>query len=93
MASVSSCHMLTFLWLASKAGFAIRSYEDAAEGVMTKNASGKLWVSAVTLRPKIDWEAGRAPSAHEEARLHEAAHEECFIANSVRTEIRVEGRL
>jgi organic hydroperoxide reductase OsmC/OhrA len=90
VASVASCHMLTFLWLASKAGFAVRSYEDAAEGVMTKNAAGRLWVSAVTLRPKIEWDGARAPSATEVERLHEAAHAECFIANSVRTEIRVE---
>ncbi len=92
VASLSSCHMLTFLWLASKAGFAIRSYEDTAEGVMAKNSDGHKWVSTVTLRPKIEWHGERVPSAADIDGLHAAAHAECFIANSVRTEIRVEGR-
>ena len=90
VASMSSCHMLTFLYLASKAGFAVRSYEDSAEGVMTKNEAGKLWVSAVALRPRIVWDGVRMPTDAEVAHLHEQAHEECFIANSVRTDIRVE---
>lgn len=92
VASVASCHMLTFLFIAAKAGFAVQSYEDQAEGVMTQNAGGQLWVSEVTLRPKIDWQGERVPSAAELEHLHEAAHAECFIANSVRTEIRVEAQ-
>ncbi len=92
VASVASCHMLTFLFIAAKAGFAVRSYEDTAEGVMTQNATGRLWVSEVTLRPKIDWQGERVPSAAELEHLHEAAHADCFIANSVRTEIRVEAQ-
>lgn len=90
VASLASCHLLTFLWLASKAGYAIARYDDDAEGHLTKNAAGQLWVSSVVLRPYIEWEGDRRPTADEEARLHEAAHAECFIANSVRTEIRVE---
>ena len=89
VASVASCHMLTFLFLAAKAGFAVQTYEDQAEGVMTQNA-GRLWVSEVTLRPKIDWQGERVPSEAELEHLHEAAHAECFIANSVRTKIRVQ---
>jgi organic hydroperoxide reductase OsmC/OhrA len=90
VASVASCHMLWFLSVAAREGFAVRSYEDAADGVMTRNAAGKLWVSAIALRPRIEWEGPRRPTEAEVARLHKSAHEECFIANSVRTEIRVE---
>ena len=90
VASVASCHLLTFLFIAAKAGFAVHSYEDQAEGVMTKNATGRLWVSQVTLHPKIEWQGDRVPSAAELEQLHETVHAECFIANSVRTEIRVE---
>jgi organic hydroperoxide reductase OsmC/OhrA len=92
VASVASCHLLTFLFIAAKAGFAVHSYEDQAEGVLSQNAAGRLWVSEVSLRPKIDWEGERVPSAAELEHLHEAAHAECFIANSVRTEIRVEAQ-
>jgi organic hydroperoxide reductase OsmC/OhrA len=89
VASIAGCHMLTFLWLASKDGFAIRSYEDDAVGVMTKNERGALWVSAVTLRPRIAWEGAAPPPEHQE-RLHHAAHEGCYIAQSVKTAITVE---
>jgi organic hydroperoxide reductase OsmC/OhrA len=78
--------MLTFLWVASKKGFALASYRDEAVGVMTKNARGKAWVSKVTLSPKLEW-IERVPSAEELAELHHAAHDDCFIANSVNTEI------
>lgn len=86
VASIASCHMLTFLWVASKRGFAIASYHDDAVGVMTKNERGKLWVSKVTLAPRIEW-AGRAPGPDELASLHHVAHDECFIANSIKTEV------
>lgn len=89
IASLSSCHMLTFLYLAAKRGLVVNRYADAAEGVMAKNDAGRFWVSRVTLRPRIDWE-GSAPSTEMINELHHAAHEECFIANSVRTEIRCE---
>jgi organic hydroperoxide reductase OsmC/OhrA len=89
VASLSSCHMLTFLDLARRAGFVIDSYEDAAEGVMEKNAAGRLWVSKVTLRPRIVW-AGASPPADQLDRLHHDAHDLCFIANSVTTDVRVE---
>jgi organic hydroperoxide reductase OsmC/OhrA len=89
IASLSSCHMLTFLYLAAKRGWVVNRYEDVAEGIMEKNAQGRFWVSRVTLRPRIAWE-GNAPETSLVEELHHLAHEECFIANSVRTEIRCE---
>ena len=89
VASIASCHMLSFLPLAALAGFEVLRYEDEAVGRMTKNERGKLWVSEIDLAPRITWKDGRAPSAEQEAEMHHRAHEECYIANSVRTEIRV----
>jgi len=88
IAAISSCHMLTFLYLAAKAGHVIDSYDDTAEGKMAKT-EGRVWVSHVILRPLIRW--GSAPPVNIDA-LHHAAHEECFIANSVKTEITCEPR-
>ena len=87
VASVSSCHMLTFLYLAAKAGFAVRHYRDHAVGVMTKNERGALWVSRVTLNPQIAYAGDKTPSPPELDQLHHAAHDGCFIANSIRTEV------
>jgi Predicted redox protein, regulator of disulfide bond formation len=89
VASLASCHMLWFLSLAAQAGFVVEEYEDAAVGVLAKNEEGKLAITVVTLRPKVIF-AGTAPTDAELARLHERAHEECFIARSVKTELRVE---
>ena len=89
VASLSSCHMLTFLHMARLEGFAITRYRDAAEGTMTKNEAGVPWVSKVVLRPEITY-AGKRPTEAEAEHLHHRAHEECFIANSVKTEIVVE---
>ena len=86
--SIASCHMLTFLYVASKQGFEVESYEDDAVGVMTKNERGVPWVSTVYLNPRVVY-AGTAPSHDDEVRLHHAAHEGCFISNSVKTEIQV----
>ena len=82
--------MLTFVWLASRAGFVADSYEDTAAGVMTKNEQGVLWVSKVTLRPRIVWSGEKRPANAQVEELHHHAHEQCYIANSVRTEIVVE---
>ena len=90
VASLSSCHMLTFLDLARRAGFVVDGYEDTAEGAMEKNAEGRVWISVVTLRPRIAFSGEKQPSPADLDRLHHDAHELCFIANSVRTEIRVE---
>jgi organic hydroperoxide reductase OsmC/OhrA len=81
--------MLTYLWLASQQGFQAERYEDVAIGVMTKNEKGIPWVSSVRLSPKIAYAAERMPTPADEKRLHHLAHEQCFIANSVRTEITV----
>jgi organic hydroperoxide reductase OsmC/OhrA len=91
VASISSCHMLFFLWLSAKAGFVVDSYEDRAVGVMTRNERGKLYVSKVTLDPRIAFSGDKRPSPEEIAELHHRSHEECFIANSVRTEVVVAG--
>jgi organic hydroperoxide reductase OsmC/OhrA len=88
VASISSCHMLTYLYLASKGGFQVDDYRDEAVGVMTKNELGIPWVSSVTLHPRITY-GGPSPTPAEEENLHHLAHEQCFIANSVRTEISI----
>ena len=90
VASLSSCHMLTFLYLAAKGGYVIDSYEDKAVGVMTKNERGKLFVSRVALRPRIVFSGAKQPTAGELDELHHHAHEECYIANSVLAEVVVE---
>jgi organic hydroperoxide reductase OsmC/OhrA len=88
VAALSNCHMLTFLHKARLAGFVVAAYRDRAEGVMEEIAPGRQAVTRVTLRPRIDWD-GPAPDAEALERLHQEAHEECFIANSVRTEVTV----
>jgi organic hydroperoxide reductase OsmC/OhrA len=90
VASIASCHMLWFLDIAARAAWVVDSYVDDAIGVMTANAQGKPWVSAVTLRPRVVFAGDKQPDATEIARLHHRAHEECFIANSVRSEVRIE---
>ena len=92
VASISSCHMLTFLFLAAKQGFQIDSYEDEAVGVMTKNEKGVPWVSLVTLNPRIIHSGDKLPLPADEKHLHHLAHEQCFIANSIKTEVRVNSR-
>ena len=86
VAAASSCHMLSFLWVASKKGFLVESYEDDAVGVMTKNDVGKEWVSKITLNPTIVW-IGDAPSEEQLAELHHEAHGLCYIANSIKSEV------
>lgn len=87
VASLSSCHMLWFLSLAAHQGFVVDQYRDAAEGRMARNAQGKWFVSQVTLRPAVKFSGHTLPSARQLQALHHQAHEECFIANSVRTEV------
>jgi organic hydroperoxide reductase OsmC/OhrA len=89
VAAVSSCHMLTFIYLAGKAQFQVDSYEDEAVGVMSKNEKGVPWISAITLHPKIAWGGGNQPTATELAALHHQAHEQCFIAASIKTQVSV----
>jgi organic hydroperoxide reductase OsmC/OhrA len=84
VAALSSCHMLWFLHITSRAGWVIDRYVDDAVGILDKT-----WMSRVTLRPAVTF-SGKAPSREEHAALHEKAHEKCFIANSVKTEVRIE---
>lgn len=91
VASVSSCHMLTFLFLASRQGFQVDRYDDEAVGVMTKNEQRVPWISLVTLHPSIVYGGEKLPTAEEEAQLHHRAHEQCFIANSIKTRVEVSG--
>jgi organic hydroperoxide reductase OsmC/OhrA len=91
VAALSNCHMLTFLDLARRAGFTIESYEDEAIGVMERIAPQRMAITKVTLRPKIVY-AGAAPDKTKLDELHHQAHELCFIANSVKTEITIEAR-
>jgi organic hydroperoxide reductase OsmC/OhrA len=92
VAAISSCHMLTYLFVASRQGFLVERYEDEAVGVMRKQErGGAIWVSAVTLNPRIVYGGDKQPSPADEERMHHLAHEQCFIANSVKTEITVAG--
>jgi len=88
VAALSTCHMLSFLHVARLAGFVARSYRDHAAGTMAEIAPGRQAVTRVVLHPRLDW-AGAAPDAERLAALHHEAHETCFIANSVRTEVTI----
>ena len=87
VASLSSCHMLTFLYLAGRKGFLVDSYDDEAVGLLEKNERNVPWVSTVTLNPRIVYGGDKRPTTEEEESLHHDAHEQCFIANSVKTHI------
>ena len=90
VASLSSCHMLWFLSIAAERGFCVDRYRDAAGGVMARNAEGRLAMTVVTLRPEVEFCGERVPDEATLRAMHEAAHDECFIANSVRSEVRCE---
>jgi organic hydroperoxide reductase OsmC/OhrA len=89
VASAASCHMLWFLSLAQGAGFEVASYRDAAQGEMGKDERGRTAIRTIRLRPEIDF-IGKAPDAAALDALHHEAHEKCFIANSLRSEVVVE---
>jgi organic hydroperoxide reductase OsmC/OhrA len=90
VASLSSCHMLFFLSVAARRGFVVDEYRDTATGVMAKNAAGKIAMTVVTLRPAVAFAGAPQPSRAEIESMHDDAHEQCFIASSVRTEVRCE---
>jgi organic hydroperoxide reductase OsmC/OhrA len=90
LASLSSCHMLWFLSLAAKQGFVVERYEDQASGTMGRNPEGKLAMTVVTLRPAVSFAGERKPTRQDLETLHHQAHEECFLASSVKTEVRCE---
>jgi organic hydroperoxide reductase OsmC/OhrA len=92
IASLASCHMLWFLDIAARRGLRVDRYEDQAEGVMGKDAAGKVAVTRVTLRPDVKFSGESIPTREEVERLHHEAHEECFIAGSVKTDVRCEPR-
>ncbi len=88
--SLSSCHMLWFLSIAAKRGFVVESYRDEAVGIMGKDASGALAMTRVTLHPERQFGGDRRPTADEMVAIHHEAHEQCFIARSVKTDVRCE---
>lgn len=90
VSSLSSCHMLWFLSIAAQHAFCVDRYFDAAIGTMEKNFEGKMAMSVVTLKPEVRFSGDRAPTREQIDNLHHEAHKACFIANSVKTEIRCE---
>jgi organic hydroperoxide reductase OsmC/OhrA len=90
VSSLSSCHMLWFLSIAAKHKFCVDRYFDAAVGVMAKNEQGKVAMVTVTLKPEVHFSGERLPTREQLDQMHHEAHEECFIANSVKTQVRCE---
>jgi len=88
--ALSSCHMLFFLAYCARKGFVVERYEDDAVGILQKGPDGRTWITDVTLRPRIAFAEGKAPGPDDLKGLHDRAHHACFIANSVKTEVRVE---
>jgi organic hydroperoxide reductase OsmC/OhrA len=90
--SLSSCHMLWFLAIAAARGFRVDRYHDRAEGDLGNDGNGRMSMTVITLRPYAAFSGSRLPSAAEISHMHHAAHEECYIARSVRSEVRCEPR-
>jgi organic hydroperoxide reductase OsmC/OhrA len=90
VAALASCHMLSFLYVAAKRGFVVDTYRDQATGTLAKNAAGKLAMTEVILHPKVSFSGNQRPTAEQHESMHHAAHEECFIASSVKTDVRCE---
>ena len=91
IAALAGCHMLFFLGFACKKGFVVDSYIDHPVGTMGKNERGKLYVAAVTLDPQVVFVGDKQPTPEDIARMHLRAHEECYIANSIRAEVTIKG--
>ena len=89
-AALASCHMLWFLSLAARSGWVADRYTDHAVGEMARNAQGRMAMTVVTLRPQVRWAGAAGPDAAALAALHHEAHEACYIANSVTTDVRCE---
>lgn len=92
VASLSGCHMLTFLAICARKQLVLDSYDDEASGWLEKGEDGKLWMTRVVLRPRVRFAAGTEVSESELTLLHHQAHAGCFIANSVKTDVSVESR-
>ena len=88
VAALASCHMLWFLSIAAKQGFVVENYRDEATGTMATNSEGKLAMTEVTLRPRLTFAKKSRPSAAQHQAMHHEAHEQCFIASSVKTDVR-----
>ena len=93
VASLSGCHMLTFLAICARKRLTLESYDDEASGWLEKGDGGKLWMTRVTLRPRVRFASGVEVSESQLTALHHQAHVDCFIANSVKTDISVESRI
>lgn len=93
VASLSSCHMLWFLDLAARESWVVDRYTDRAEGHLTRREDGRLWLSRVILAPQVRFAGERLPSREAAEHLHHRAHEECFLANAVKTEIELKPSL
>jgi organic hydroperoxide reductase OsmC/OhrA len=90
VASLSGCHMLTFLAIAAKKKYVVDAYHDQAVGILAKDAAGNLAITKVKLHPEVHFGGEKNPTPEELTRLHDQAHHACFIANSVKTEVVVE---
>ena len=90
VSSISSCHMLWFLSIAAKRKFCVDRYQDKVEGIMEKNENGKMFIAVVTLKPSVIFSGKNQPTTEQIEAMHYLAHEECFIANSVTSEVRCE---
>ncbi len=93
VAAVSSCHMLFFLSIAAQRGFVVDSYRDAALGTLGTNSDGRKAMTVITLRPAIAFSSERVPSAQDLEAIHHAAHERCYIANSIKADILIQGEM
>lgn len=91
VAALSSCHMLFFLSIAARHGFVVDEYRDSPVGIMDRNADGKKAMTLITLRPAISWGGARRPGRAELDAMHHEAHEQCYIANSIKAEVVIEG--
>ncbi|HEX7438451.1 MAG TPA: OsmC family protein [Caldimonas sp.] len=89
VAALASCHMLFFLSIAASRKFCVERYRDDAVGTLAKDADGKLAMTEVVLRPQVEFSGPQMPTQRELDAMHHSAHEQCFIANSVKTEVRV----
>jgi organic hydroperoxide reductase OsmC/OhrA len=92
VASLASCHMLTFLAVAAAKKFVVDGYQDEAVGVLGKDGTGKLAITKVTLHPRVQFGGEQAPTPEELIQMHDQAHHGCFIATSVKTEVTIEPR-
>lgn len=90
VASLSSCHMLFFLGIAAKKRWVVDAYTDNAIGVMENDSDGNMAMTKVTLRPKVDFSGEKLPTLEQVEKVHHQSHQECFIANSVKTEVCVD---